>query len=219
MKTKLIGCASTMNEVNWLGIPEDTECEFLNFDLHANPNLLHDKLQEIINNSQEYELIILTYSRCSNVLMNLLSPKVPMLVPRSHDCIGVLLGSTKRRIEMLKENSAVYYFSQGWLDYGRTPYQEYLEYEKRYGPETARHLIDTLYGAYQNAILILTPGMRNIEAYRQKFKEIADFFGWQTAEIEGSMDILASLLKKKQNSDTVLIPPGVKISEDLLTSE
>jgi len=91
MKIKLIGCASTMNEVRWLGIPENTDCEYLDFDMHGNPAKLHDKLQEIIDRSQDYDLIILTYSRCSHLLIDLVSPKVPLVFPNTHDCFGLLM--------------------------------------------------------------------------------------------------------------------------------
>ncbi|ATW27268.1 DUF1638 domain-containing protein [Candidatus Formimonas warabiya] len=216
MKIKLVGCASTMNEVKWLGVPENTDCEFLDFDLHGNPARLHDKLQQIIHDSQDYDFIILTYNRCSNVLINLVSPKVPLLLPKTHDCIGLLLGSHDRHMEFSRENSAVYYFSQGWLDYGRSPYSEYLGYLEKYGEENARSLIDTLYGRYKKAVLIITPGMKDVGHYRKKVKEIADFFGWETTEIEGDITLLAALVQGKENLDTVLVEPGVTITEELL---
>src|SRR5689334_22657086 len=115
MRIKLIGCASSQNEVICLGLLPGTECEFLDYSYHANPQKLHCKLQEIIDASQEFDLIILTYSRCSNSLLGLVSAKVPMIFPSTHDCIGLLLGSNERHIQTLKDNVGTYYFSQGWL--------------------------------------------------------------------------------------------------------
>lgn len=214
MKIKLIGCESTKNEVYWLGISKDTECEFLDFDLHGRPPQLHTKLQKIIDLSQDFDLIILTYNRCSNVLLNLVSPKAPLIFPKTHDCIGLLLGSNERHLEFTRENPAVYYFSQGWLDYARTPYAEYLEYVKKYGEENAKSLIDTLYGQYKKAVLIVTPGMKELDHYREKMKEIADFFSWETDEIQGDVNILADLIKGKEHPELVQISPGVRITEE-----
>ena len=81
MKIKLIGCQSAMNEIRHLGVPANTDCEFLDFDLHGTPDKLHLRLQELIDQNQDYDLIILTHSRCSNVLVNLVSAKVPMVFP------------------------------------------------------------------------------------------------------------------------------------------
>lgn len=214
MKIKLIGCESTMNEVTWLGISEHMDCEFLDFDLHGSPPKLHTKLQEIIDLSQDYDLIILTYNRCSNVLFNLVSLKVPLIFPKTHDCIGLLLGSNDRHLEFTRDNPAVYYFSQGWLDYARTPYEEYLGYLEKYGEENAKSLIDTLYGQYKKAILIVTPGMKDIDHYREKMKEIAVFFNWETDEIQGDINILADLIKGKEHPELVEISPGVRVTEE-----
>lgn len=141
LKIKLIGCHSTMNEIYAQGLNQGMDCEFLDYSFHARPDKLHAKLQEIINESQDYELIILTYGRCSNSMVGLLSPHVPLLFPATHDCIGLMLGSTTRHMKLFKENSLTYYFSQGWLDYGRTPLAEYYEYEANYGEKKARKLI------------------------------------------------------------------------------
>lgn len=216
MLIKIIGCASSMNEVRWLGGFSEADSEFLDYSYHANPTKLREKLQELINQSQSYDLIVLTYSRCSNAVIGLVSPKVPILMPETHDCIGLLVGSNEKHIKFVKENVGTYFFSQGWLDYGRTPYAEFLEYKEQYGEEMARKFITALYGRYKKAVLIKTPGMKNLEEYRRQVREIADFFGWQVEEMEGNIDILSSLIKGVHGPGTILVPPGKEITENLL---
>jgi len=213
MKVKYIGCASSKNEVECLGIPKNTDYEFLDYSYHANPRKLHQKLKEIIDDSQDYDLIILGYGRCSNALIGLLSPKVPMIFPGTHDCLGLLLGSNEQYSKLVKQNFGTYFFSQGWLDYGRNPYEEYLEYKAQYGEKKARMLIDSLYGRYTKALLITTPGMKDLERYREKVKQIADFFGWSVEEVKGDMSLLASLITCNEGSGIVYIKPGEVINE------
>lgn len=215
MKIKLIGCASVLNEIQWIGTLENVDYEILDYTYHANPAKLHAKLQELINESQDYDLIILTYGRCSNAVVGLVSPKVPLLLPATDDCIGLLLGSGERHMQLFRENPGTYYFSRGWLDYGRDPYTEYKEYEKKYGEKKARYLIDTLYGRYTKAVLIKTPGKREMEYYRKRVREIADFFGWQVDEVEGDIGLLDSLLKCSRVPGTVLVEPNTAVSADL----
>lgn len=216
MKIKLIGCQSTMNEVLAQGLNQGMDCEFLDYSFHARPNKLHDRIQEIINESQKYDLIILTYGRCSNSMLDLLSPRVPLLFPSTHDCIGLMLGSTTRHMKLFKENSRTYYFSQGWLDYGRTPLAEYYEYEAKYGDKKALKLIKSLYGSYQKAIFIITPGITNIERYRQKVREIADFFGWEIGEVEGDITLLTSVIKGIKAPESIYVEAGQVITLDTL---
>lgn len=216
MRIKLIGCHSTMNEIYAQGLNEGIDCEFLDYSFHARPDLLHIKIQEIIKESQDYDLIILTYSRCSNSLLGLLSPRVPLLFPATHDCIGLMLGSNARHRELFKENSLAYFFSQGWLDYGRTPLAEYYEYEAKYGEKRARKLIKTLYGNYQKAIFIITPGIKNLEHYRQKVQEIAEFFCWKVEEIEGDFNLLNSVVRGIRVSESRYVEAGQVVTLEVL---
>ena len=216
MIIKLIGCQSTMNEIQALGLDQGMDCEFLDYSFHARPDYLNVKLQEIINESQDYDLIIMTYSRCSNSMLGLLSPRVPLLFPATHDCVGLMLGSTVRHEELFKENSLTYYFSQGWLDYGRTPLEEYYEYEEKYGEKKARKLIKILYGHYKKAVFIVTPGINNPESYRRQVREIADFFGWETGEIQGDLKLLTSVVKGIRAPESVYVEPGQVITLDIL---
>lgn len=219
MKIKVIGCASSMNEVKWLNPDISSDCEFLDYSYHANPAKLHVKLQELINESQEYDQIIITFGRCSNAVMGLVSPQVPLILPKTHDCIGLLLGSNKVFTEIFRQNPGTYYFSQGWLDYGRNPYQEYLEYKDKYGLEKAKKLINNLYGQYKKAVLIITDGMKDVNFYRQKVKNIAKFFDWQVSEIEGDLNLLSSLISGKGQQDIVFVKPGIKVTAELYTNE
>jgi hypothetical protein len=216
VRIKLIGCQSTMNEIKALGIAEELDCEFLDYSFHARPDKLHTKLQEIINASQNYELIILTHSRCSNSVLGLVSPNVPLLLPATHDCIGLMLGSTVKYMELFKENSLTYYFSQGWLDYGRTPLEEFYEYKAKYGEKKASKLIQTLYGSYQKAIFIITPGIKDLERYRQKVREIADFFNWEVREIEGDMNLLYTLVAGIKAPDLIYVKAAQPITLEIL---
>ena len=216
MTIKLIGCQSTMNEVQGMGLSEEMDCQFLDYSFHARPDKLHNKLQEIIDESQAYDLIILTYSRCSNSVLGLVSPKVPLLLPSTHDCIGLMLGSSSRHMELFKKNPLTYYFSQGWLDYGRTPLDEYYEYKAKYGEEKALKLIRTLYGNYHKAIFIITSGIKDLKPYRQKLQEIADFFNWKVEEIDGDMNLLHSIVSGRNSPETIYVEPGQKITLELL---
>lgn len=216
IKIKLIGCDSTKNEVCSMATLQAMDYEFLDFNYHGKPDLLHVRLQEIIDQSQNYDLIITTYSRCSNVVVGLLSQRVPLLFPRTHDCISLLLGSNERQLKLLKENPGTYYFSRGWLDYGRTPYDEYLEYVDRFGQEKALDLIKMLYGSYNKAVLIVTLGTKDIEKYREKVLKIADFFGWDVGEEEGDLSLLTAVLDGSIERDTVYVEPGRIVTVNML---
>lgn len=217
MKIKLIGCDSTKDEVLALAVGMiDLDCEFLDYSFHANPTRLHERLQELIDENQDANLIVLTYGRCSKAIVGLCSPHVPLLVPTTHDCIGLLLGSNQRHLQIFKEDPAVYFFSRGWLDYGRTPLEEYMNYVEKYGEEKARGIIQTLYGRYRTALFIVDPQMRAVDTYRERVREVASFFGWQVREIHSELSLLAALVSGTLVQGTILVKPGEQVTEKRL---
>ena len=211
MRVKLIGCPSTRNEVTAMGLFPGVDYDFLDFSLHAFPDELHNELQRRINASQEYDLIILTYGRCSHAVDGLVSDAVPLVLPAVHDCISLLLGSDLERQRLAMLNPAIYYFSQGWLDYGRDPYTEYQEYVRKYGVADAKYLIQTLYGMYQGAVLIRTCGGKKLKQCRQRVRAIADFFEWTVSEVNGELTLLKAVIEARQHPDVIRIAPGKSI--------
>ena len=102
------------------------------------------------------------------------------------------------------------------MDHGRTPYAEYLEYVASYGQEKALDLIKMLYGSYNKAVLIVTLGAKDLEKYREKVREITDFFGWDVGEEEGDLHLLTTVLKGSTGQDTVYVEPGRTVTVDML---
>jgi hypothetical protein len=74
-----------------------------------------------------------------------------------------------------------------------------------------------LYGRYEKAVLIVTPGMKEIDFYRSKVKEIADFFGWGVSEVQGEINLLTSVVRGETVPDSVFVEPGHKVTLDMLT--
>lgn len=212
MKTKVISCISVKNEIESLALHGGVDCEYLDFSFHAFPDKAHDELQKRINSSQDYCKIVLTYGRCSTATAGLVSPAVPLVLPNVHDCIGLLIGGSARRQELACRNPAAYYFSPGWLEFGRTPYEEYREYEQKYGQDDAEYLIETLYGKYQEAIFIRTCVNENLTGYRQRVQEIAAFFHWTVSEVEGDLSLLQAVIACRHIPDVLHIAAGKPVS-------
>lgn len=209
MRTKLIGCCSTKQEVLASAGAAQYDCDFLDFSFHAFPEQLHAELQQRIDASQDYDLIILTYGRCSHAVENLVSPRVPLILPNVHDCISLLLGSDLRRQDWGAGNPDAYYFSLGWLEYGRNPYDEYREYVQTYGEPVAQYLIQTLYGKYRQTLFIRTvEDAEKIAQCRRQVRQIAGFFDWKVRETAGDLTLLQALVAGKCGQGVVRVAPG-----------
>jgi hypothetical protein len=128
---------------------------FLKQGLHNEPDKLRQQLQNEINKIEsalpEDELsdtaIILGYGLCSNGVVGLTSSKVPIIVPRAHDCITLLLGSKERYQEYFNSRRGIYWYSAGWIERtlqpGRERYEKvFNQYLEKYGEDNAQYLME-----------------------------------------------------------------------------
>ena len=188
---------------------------FFEYGLHAVPKNLRETIQNTIDNINQPSLILLGFGLCGNGLNNINAGKHFLLIPRTDDCIAILLGSyqTYRR-EMAKE-PGTYYLSKGWLEAGTNPLEESLELEKKYGREKAAWLMDYQYHNYKR-LLMVARNPAELEIYHSKALQVAEYcsrWGMRYEEILGSDDYLQSLVEiavnfEKLSDDFILIPPG-----------
>lgn len=217
MKIKFIGCEILKNELLDLGIDQVADCDFFEFSLHKNPENLNRTLQRAILENQDYDRIVLGYCRCSAALLGLYSPKTQLLFPTTHDCVGLILGSTKQHLNYIFENPGTLYLSQGFLNYGVDLYEQSLSYFEKYGEKKARKVIKALYGGYNRALFINTPGIKDKDDYQNyldKSRQIVDFFGWNLDEVEGDSSLMKYLVEGIPQEELILLEPGQKVTED-----
>ncbi len=115
--------------------------ELLPQGLHNKPDSsqMKDKIQEKINELEEREdfaYIILAYGYCSGGVEGLKTSRAKLVVPKTHDCIPLLLGESEeekaREAEAQGEAKAdnnrdkTYFLSRGWIDCGGDVYKQHL---------------------------------------------------------------------------------------------
>ena len=118
--------------------------------LHDTPDLLRAQVQTEIARLEQAEppldAILLGYGLCGGGTAGLCAGNVPLVLPRTDDCIGILLGSQERYLSFFHSRSGIYWFSTGWLTFADTPSESYYaeklrDYAARFGEEDARWLL------------------------------------------------------------------------------
>lgn len=244
LKLKVIACDVMNRELSYLaGLSQNyIDITFVHQGLHDTPDYLRKALQEEINKAEEgfpynyldtcpdYDFIIIAYGLCSNGITGISSRKVPLIIPRAHDCITLLLGSKERYNTLFHQYPGTYWFSAGWIERAWQPselkYKTLLEdYQHRYGEENAQYLMDMEQGwlkHYKAAGFIFWDCFRNNDYFKSFTKNSADFLNWGYLEFEGSYGLLQNILSGEFNENEVLlVSPGqmVKASfnEDIIT--
>ena len=198
----------------------DPKITFFDYGLHAVPKNLRDTIQSAIDSIEQPSLVVLGYGLCGNGLNKINAGQHFLLIPRSDDCIAVLLGSYQAYLQEMKKEPGTYYLSKGWLEAGTNPLEESRNLENKYGPEKAAWLMDYQYHNYKR-LMMVSRNAEELQIYQARALQVADYcsrWGMRYEEILGSDQYLNKLVEiahdfEKLNDDFLLIPPGGMLTQ------
>ena len=196
------------------------DIHFLDYGLHRVPRKLKTALQEQIDSLEQPSLVVLGYGLCGNGLHGIKAGQHILLIPRTDDCIAILLGSYQDYKREFESAPGTYYLSKGWLESGSNPLQEYHAYVEKYGKEQADWLVDQQYRNYKRLALVAHE-QADLTHYRPQAEEVARFcakWGMRYEEILGSDQYVRELVQiatalDSANDEFLVIPPGGEISQ------
>lgn len=233
-KLKVIACDVMNREISYLSSQSHCfiDVTFLHQGLHNTPEKLRNELQEQVdkanqgfpynyyNTAPHYDYIVLGYGLCSNGITGIVSEKIPMVVPRAHDCITMLLGSKEKYTECFNNNPGTYWFSAGWIERGWQPSELrykvlYEEYVQKFGEDNAEYLMEMEQGwmkEYKNAAFIPWICLPDTDKFRMYTRDSAAYFDWSYLEFPGNSVLLERMLNAQfDDAEVLIVPPGKKI--------
>ncbi len=229
MRLKVIACEVMFREVCQCAAAAKSviDLTFVRRGLHDNPDRLRETLQAMIDEVEETQddAIAFGYGLCSNGLAGLRARGVPLVIPRAHDCITLLLGSKEAYDELFGARPGTYYYSGGWIERGadrvpRTPEDgagldmAFEELVAKHGQDNAEYLWEfqsNWLRNYTHAVHIDT-ALGNVAEYRAYTQQAADERGWDYAERAGSLSLVQALLDGEWDEERFLVvPPGHEV--------
>ena len=191
MKPVSIACKTIENEL--LAAMEQVDCHFpvlwLESGLHNWPDKLRNRIQELLDQCQGCDTVLLAMSFCGNSVVGLKTHNFQLVIPRSDDCITLLLGSLARR----QEAKATYFLTEGWLKGELNLWKEYQNCLAKYGEKRGKRIFSALLAHYKNLALVDT-GCFDREVLEKQVQEIAAVLGLEYICLDGTLDHLKQLL-------------------------
>jgi hypothetical protein len=195
--------------------------------LHQEPEKLRGEIQKALDvttdiQDKPYDATLLGYGLCSNGIVGLKS-QIPIVVPRGHDCITLLLGSKDKYKDYFDSHKGVYWFSPGWIETDTQPGKERFErtlkeYIAKYGKDNARYLMATEQNwlkEYRWATYI-DWGFANSLAEKEYTKQAAEHLGWNYDILKGDSGLMQRLVDGVWDErEFLIVKSGQKITEDL----
>lgn len=225
MKVKVLSCEVFETEIQTLksSSPHELDIEFIELGEHIHPDKLRTKLQGKIDSAKDFDAVLLCYGLCGRTTDGLHAKHCPIIIPRSHDCAGILLGSRKRFEEIFRPMPSTPFSSIGFIAHGEYYFQDgdthpgdaFAALVEQYGEEDAQFIWDAMHpkldGVLQPIYFISSPEIPSGEA-REKCREKAKEDGREFRELEGSLRLLRMLLSGDWPADEFLtVPPGSSV--------
>ncbi len=192
--------------------------------LHNEPQRLRTEVQKALDNTcdiqkRPYDASLLGYGLCSNGIVGL-SAEIPIVVPRGHDCITLLLGSKDKYQEYFDYHRGVYWYSPGWIESdtlpGKERYEKLLEeYKEKYGDDNAQYLmeVEQKWIKEYNWATYIDWGLTNSDEYKTFAKRCAEYLHWNYDELKGSPALMQKLIDGDwHESEFLVVKPGQKIT-------
>lgn len=194
--------------------------------LHNQPANLRSVLQAAVDAASEkaYDAIVLGYGLCGQATAGLVARKLPLVIPKAHDCITLFLGSRKRYTQEFESNPGTYWYSQdyierrdgdtlalamgsGVVDDVRAVYDEYVE---KYGQDNADYLMEVMgaWKSHYNRAAFIDLGIGDASAVEAQARDEAGRRGWTFERLLGDTGLMRRLLAGEWNDDFLVIPPG-----------
>ncbi|MBI5724510.1 MAG: DUF1638 domain-containing protein [Planctomycetes bacterium] len=247
LKLKFIGCEIIYREACLLASrsPHIIDLEFLRKGLHDLERAdMISHIQSAVDSASRqdrHQAIILGFARCNDGLVGLTARRIPLVIPRAHDCITFFMGSRQAYRKCFDECPGTYYLSTGWLErnttrdgqlekpaYGKQGVMaklgladSYEQMVEKYGKEDADYIMQTIGDWTKNysRMMYLKMGVCDETAFIDQAGKMAADRGWQFQLKDGSWSLLEKLFFGQWDDDFLTIPPGKSIiarNDDLI---
>lgn len=205
-------------------LPAGVPAVWLDVQLHNSPKKLGAALQDEIDALAEPSFVIVGYGLCGNGLVGVKARQHTLVIPRTHDCVAIFLGSHQRYVQRFFASPNTYYLTKGWIDARDEPLADYQDYVRDFDEETADYLFEMKYKNYRKICLVGFT-QQELDDYRERAAAVVDFMnqrfgGVVLEETLGSTALIETLVRTgaqpgDADDEFVVVKPGGEISQEL----
>lgn len=179
---------------------------YLNVALHSDPQKMHETLQGIIDANTEAEEIIICVSGCGKATCDLHATTCSLAVPRTMDCIDVLLTGSG-----IKRPDGAIFITKSWMNFMKNSSIDYTKLVKERGQEEADAFLKQLYKGFTDFYIIDTGtyDLQEVEAYIMPLVKLLD--GTLT-RLPGPYKVLEKLVSGNYDESVIVVPQGGTLS-------
>jgi hypothetical protein len=220
---KVIACPSLRPELDRLVI--GASVHYLAMGLHErSAEALRNALQAAVDAAGECDAVAIGYGLCNRGIIGLEAHTVPLVIPRAHDCVGLLLGSSQRYLEEIDREPGTFFQNAGLLTarregqedltFGPSSNANYERLAARYGDEAARYLVEQLDGFTQHykRLAYIATSIDGAATFEDEARAIAAAKGLAYQRLNGDTGWLERLVRGDwPEEEFLIVQPGQRV--------
>lgn len=208
MRRKIYSCITIQKELEAtaqkLGCKD--EITFLDPKLHSDPQQMHATLQKIIDDNgsadNPADEILICVSGCGKATCNLTASSCKLIVPRTMDCIDILLSGS----DTPRPKGAIF-LTASWMKFMQASAICHEKLIGKLGYEQAAEKLRTIYKGFTDFCIIDT-GTYDVSIVEDYISPLVQILGGTITRIPGKYKILEKLLSGNYDKDIIQIPKG-----------
>jgi hypothetical protein len=201
--------------------------------LHNEPPDLRTQLQAGIDATPAgYDAVVLGYGLCGGAAAGIEARRIPVVLPRAHDCITLFLGARERYAAETQDRPATYWYVADQLERGgefddkgisfaaiggdtdESLEATRAEYVAMYGEDNADYLMEVM-GAWRThygRAAFVSMGVTDEAGPEAIARDQADRRGWAFERVEGNMILIRRLIDGDWAEDMLVLQPGERLA-------
>ena len=236
MRIHILACRILTRELSYLASQSDNQVDitWVARGLHNKPDNLRGHLIKTLDDlyrqladgelERRPDYIVLGYGLCSNAVVGVQCRDIPIVVPRTDDCIALFMGSQQRYLSEFHQVSGAYWLNSGWIEQSARLIngddmrrRRWLEYAEKFGEDNADYLIEIESSWEKNYSTLgyihssVYDTQKNLQAARKE----ADEKGWTLKEVDDNLRLLRMMVNGDWNdTEFLILKPGERIAAD-----
>ena len=236
MRIHIIACRIFARELGRLSAESANQIDvtWIGRGLHNTPEQLRKRLQDEIDRVYEQltsgelehrpDYIVMGYGLCSRVVEGIVCRDIPIVIPRTDDCIALFMGSQERYLKEFAEAKGAYWLNSGWIERSARLFdsddikrRRWMEYAEKFGEDNADYLIEVESSWEKNYSTLgyIHSEIYDSEANLQRAKEKARKKDWRLRELDGDLRMLRMMTDGTWNDrEFLVLKPGERAVTD-----
>ncbi len=199
----IIACRTLEREIQAAMRETGNSClvYFLPLKFHVAPKEMAVELQRIIDSLENVDEVLVCVSGCGGSTKNLKATTADIIIPKTRDCIDILLSDSTGKINRDKNGI---FFTDNWLTFFKESPMAFEKLVKEYGKEEAKEKFRQIYKGFEHFYIVDT-GTYNVEEVKGYLKPLVDLLDGEITVIKGKYEILKKMIAGQMDDGFRLI--------------